>query len=180
MLPPTWSVAFTDALRCLHQSMNEASHQFLKDLDKKLWTAVDSRSATETAEGNRIANLDAAVYKHAVLGLIFLSRVVRDRLPRAARRASAEARVNCVSDSFALRQREIEAQLRDRKSEYFPRSRRLRGSDSLDYKDAVHQELEERDEVRWQIGVPPKENANFAWVQHLINQLDREENQYVV
>ena len=44
------------------------------------------------------ANLDAAVYKHAVLGLIFLKY---------------------VSDSFAVRQQEIENQLRDPKSEYF-------------------------------------------------------------
>ena len=36
--------------------------QFLNDLDKKLWTAADRLRA----------NLDAAVYKHAVLGLIFL------------------------------------------------------------------------------------------------------------
>ena len=53
------------------------SQQFLRDLDKKLWTAVDCLRA----------NLDAAVYKHAVLGLIFLKY---------------------VSDSLAARQREIE------------------------------------------------------------------------
>ncbi len=64
------------------------AREFLKELDKKLWSAADRLRA----------NLDAAVYKHAVLGLIFLKY---------------------VSDSFAIRQREIEAQLRDPKSDYF-------------------------------------------------------------
>jgi type I restriction enzyme M protein len=49
--------------------MARNSQQFLRDLDKKLWTAADRLRA----------NLDAAVYKHAVLGLNFLK---------------------CVSDSF--------------------------------------------------------------------------------
>ena len=39
--------------------------QFLRDLDRKLWTAADRLRAS----------LDAAVYKHAVLGLIFLRYV---------------------------------------------------------------------------------------------------------
>jgi type I restriction enzyme M protein len=56
--------------------------QFLSDLDKKLWNAADRLRA----------NLDAAVYKHVVLGLIFLKY---------------------VSDSFEARQRELEAQFRN-------------------------------------------------------------------
>ena len=64
------------------------ARQFLRDLDKKLWSAADRLRS----------KLAAAVYKHAVLGLIFLEY---------------------ISDSFALRQREIEAQLRDPTSEYF-------------------------------------------------------------
>ena len=89
-----------------------SSQQFLRDLDKKLWAAADRLRA----------NLDAAVYKHAVLGLVFLKY---------------------VSDSFALRQKEIEEQLRDPKSDYF--------LDPADYKKpgaydaAIHAELEERD-----------------------------------
>jgi len=27
------------------------------------------------------------------------------------------------------------------------------------------------DDVRWQFGVPPKGNANFAWVQHFVHHL---------
>lgn len=65
-----------------------SSQLFLKELDKKLWTAADRLRAS----------LDAAVYKHVVLGLIFLKY---------------------VSDSFAMRQSEIGKQLREPKNEYF-------------------------------------------------------------
>lgn len=51
------------------------SQTFLREFDRKLWTAADSRSAAEGAEGNLRTNLVAAVYKHAVLGLIFLKGV---------------------------------------------------------------------------------------------------------
>jgi type I restriction enzyme M protein len=92
--------------------LDSASQKFLQDLDKKLWTAADRLRA----------NLDAAVYKHAVLGLIFLKY---------------------VSDSFAVRQKEIETQLRDKKSDYF-----LNPSDygsEAKYAEAIRAELEERD-----------------------------------
>ncbi len=42
-----------------------SSQTFLRELDKKLWTAADKLRS----------NLDAAVYKQAVLGLIFLKYV---------------------------------------------------------------------------------------------------------
>jgi type I restriction-modification system DNA methylase subunit len=45
--------------------MNPTENQFLKELDKRLWTAADKLHS----------NLDAAVYKHVVLGLIFLKYV---------------------------------------------------------------------------------------------------------
>ena len=45
--------------------MDQTEQQFLNDLEKKLWTAADKLRS----------NLDAAVYKHAVLGLIFLKYV---------------------------------------------------------------------------------------------------------
>ncbi len=91
---------------------NSESQAFLRELDKKLWNAADRLRS----------NLDAAVYKHAVLGLIFLKY---------------------VSDSFAQRQAEIEAMLRDTKNDFY--------IDPADYKSvalyeqAIHQELEERD-----------------------------------
>ena len=91
-----------------------SSQQFLRDLDKKLWSAADRLRA----------NLDAAVYKHAVLGLIFLKY---------------------VSDSFAMRQREIEAQLRDPKSDYFLDPADYGGEGSAKHLEAIRAELEERD-----------------------------------
>ena len=56
--------------------MNTTEQQFLKELDDKLWKAADKLRA----------NLDAANYKHVVLGLIFLKY---------------------VSDAFEERQREL-------------------------------------------------------------------------
>ena len=68
--------------------MNEIEQQFLKDLEKKLWNAADKLRAT----------LDAAQYKHAVLGLIF---------------------VKYVSDAFSIRQDEIKADLANPEHEYY-------------------------------------------------------------
>jgi type I restriction enzyme M protein len=90
------------------------SQTFLRELDKKLWTSADKLRS----------NLDAADYKHAVLGLIFLKY---------------------VSDSFALRQREIETLLRDPASDYYLDPADYGGPDTPDYAQAIHQELEDRD-----------------------------------
>jgi type I restriction enzyme M protein len=45
--------------------INQSAQQFLDDLDKRLWTAANKL----------LPMLDAAVYKHVVLGLIFLKYV---------------------------------------------------------------------------------------------------------
>jgi type I restriction enzyme M protein len=45
--------------------MQQTEAEFLKELDKRLWVAADRLRS----------NLDAAVYKHVVLGLIFLKYV---------------------------------------------------------------------------------------------------------
>jgi type I restriction enzyme M protein len=42
--------------------VQDKEQQFLQSLDKRLWTAADKLRQ----------NLDAAVYKHVVLGLVFL------------------------------------------------------------------------------------------------------------
>ena len=91
---------------------HSSSQAFLRELDKKLWTAADKLRS----------NLDAAVYKHAVLGLIFLKY---------------------VSDSFAQRQAEIEAMIRDPESDFH-----LSPADYgtfAKYDEAIASELEERD-----------------------------------
>jgi type I restriction enzyme M protein len=119
--------------------MSDSSSQaFLDNLDKKLWNAADRLRS----------NLDAAVYKHAVLGLIFLKY---------------------VSDAFDLRREELEAAFRDPKSDYFL-DRADHASDAA-YAAAIAAELEDRDyytekNVFW---VPPlarwktiQENAALA------------------
>jgi type I restriction-modification system DNA methylase subunit len=86
--------------------MLSASQHFLRDLDKKLWSAADRLRA----------NLDAAVYKHAVLGLIFLKY---------------------VSDSFESRRQELMLRFADEKDDFFLGTERSA--------DVVREELEERD-----------------------------------
>ncbi|MDH5361128.1 MAG: type I restriction-modification system subunit M [Gammaproteobacteria bacterium] len=80
--------------------------QFLNSLDKKLWTSADKLRSS----------LDAAVYKHAVLGLIFLKY---------------------VSDAFEERREELLQQFKDPKDDYYL------GEDAED--DFIHEELEQRD-----------------------------------
>ena len=89
-----------------------AEQTFLRELDKKLWIAACKLQQ----------NLDAAVYKHAVLGLIFLKY---------------------VSDSFEERQKEVEAQLRDKKSDFFIDPKDHASKEKHDA--AVRAELEVRD-----------------------------------
>lgn len=85
---------------------------FLDNLDKKLWNSADRLRS----------NLDAAVYKHAVLGLIFLKY---------------------VSDSFDLRREELRAHFSDSESDYYL-DREDYNSDE-DYEAAIQDELEDRD-----------------------------------
>ena len=90
------------------------SQQFLNDLDEKLWKAADRLRDS----------LDAAVYKHAVLGLIFLKY---------------------VSDAFRMRQDEVTALLKNPKSDYFLDPADYCGPDSDEYAEAIRVELEEHD-----------------------------------
>jgi type I restriction enzyme M protein len=68
--------------------VRQTEAEFLKELDKRLWTAADRLRS----------NLDAAVYKHVVLGLIFLKY---------------------VSDAFKERRTELEQQFRDPNHDYY-------------------------------------------------------------
>jgi len=77
----------------------------LDDIKKTLWAAADKLRA----------NMDAAEYKHLVLGLIFLKY---------------------ISDTFAARRAELAKRLADPKDEYF-----LDGANAQD----IATELEERD-----------------------------------
>jgi type I restriction enzyme M protein len=68
--------------------MPDKEQKFLDDLDKKMWNAADKLRST----------LDAAQYKHAVLGLLF---------------------VKYVSDAFDIRRQELVDQFKDPDHEYF-------------------------------------------------------------
>jgi type I restriction enzyme M protein len=65
-----------------------SAQKFLQDLEKKLWTAADKLRST----------LDAAQYKHAVLGLLF---------------------VKYVSDAFDIRRQELIAQFQNEDHDYY-------------------------------------------------------------
>ncbi|MDX1588546.1 MAG: class I SAM-dependent DNA methyltransferase [Oleiphilaceae bacterium] len=104
--------------------MNNTEQQFLDDLDDKLWKAADKLRS----------NLDAANYKHVVLGLIFLKY---------------------VSDAFEERQGALLELFQSDDEEniyYLPRDDF--GSDD-DYRQALQNELEVLDYYR---------EANVFWV----------------
>ena len=65
-----------------------SAQKFLQDLEKKLWTAADKLRST----------LDAAQYKHAVLGLLF---------------------VKYVSDAFDIRRQELITLFQDAAHDYY-------------------------------------------------------------
>jgi len=127
--------------------MKPIEQQFFNDLEKKLWTAADKLRS----------NLDAAVYKHVVLGLIFLKY---------------------VSDAFEERQRELRQQLTNPADEYFMDPEDYGDIGSDEYEENIATELEVRDyyteknvfwvpiEARWQTlrdcaQLPPK--APLPW-----------------
>ena len=109
--------------------MNELEQQFLQQLENKLWNAADKLRAT----------LDAAQYKHAVLGLIF---------------------VKYVSDAFSLRQDDIKAELADPEHEYYLDPQ---GLSAEELAEEIAAELEQRDyyteqNVFW---LPPESRWQF-------------------
>lgn len=113
--------------------MNNPQQQFLNELDKKLWNAADRLHN----------NLDAANYKHVVLGIIFLKY---------------------VSDAFEERQNELRTLFTENSSDdniyYLPREDY--GSDE-EYEAAIAEELElqeyyQEKNVFW---VPKRARWNF-------------------
>lgn len=127
--------------------MRPIEQQFFNDLEKKLWTAADKLRS----------NLDAAVYKHVVLGLIFLKY---------------------VSDAFEERQRELCDQFTNPDHDYYMAPDEYGGTDTQEYEENIAAELEVRDyyteknvfwvpvEARWQTlrdcaQLPPK--AALPW-----------------
>ncbi|MEY4507325.1 MAG: type restriction enzyme subunit [Pseudomonadota bacterium] len=107
--------------------MNLTEQQFFGDLEKKLWTAANKL----------LPSLDAAVYKHIVLGLLF---------------------IKYVSDAFEERQMELKTQFQDPAHDYYMNPADYPGTYDTD----LAAELEVRDyyteknvfwvplEARWQ------------------------------
>ncbi|MFK5926969.1 MAG: class I SAM-dependent DNA methyltransferase [Desulfuromusa sp.] len=85
---------------------------FLQDLEKKLWTAADKLRST----------LDAAQYKHAVLGLLF---------------------VKYVSDAFDIRREELIAQFQNPDHDYYLDHEDF--DSDAEYQTEITTELEVRD-----------------------------------
>ncbi|MDF1686861.1 MAG: class I SAM-dependent DNA methyltransferase [Parvibaculaceae bacterium] len=88
--------------------------QFLSSLEKKLWNAADKLRST----------LDAAQYKHTVLGLVFLKY---------------------VSDSFQIRQDALTEQLKNAEHDYYLDPSDYGGAGSEEYAAEIAAELEQRD-----------------------------------
>ena len=97
--------------------MNTTEQQFLSDLDDKLWKAADQLRA----------HLDAANYKHIVLGLIFLKY---------------------VSDSFEEHQCNLLSQFKDENHEYYLPPEDF--DNDAEYQEMLAEELEELDYYREQ------------------------------
>ena len=94
--------------------MKTTEQQFLNNLEKKLWTSADKLRST----------LDAAQYKHTVLGLVFLKY---------------------VSDAFDIRREQLIEQFKNEKHEYFLDPEEFDGIEGEEYAEAIAEELEERD-----------------------------------
>ncbi|MCB2385864.1 class I SAM-dependent DNA methyltransferase [Thalassolituus alkanivorans] len=103
---------------------HQEEQKFLNELEKKLWTAADKLRST----------LDAAQYKHAVLGIIFLKY---------------------VSDAFDTRRNELKAQFLTPDHEYFLNPDDFGGAENPEYAEEVAIELEQRDYYQ---------EANVFWV----------------
>lgn len=104
--------------------MENTEQKFLKELDDKLWKAADKLRS----------NMDAANYKHVVLGLIFLKY---------------------VSDAFEERQEQLTELFQTNSDDniyYLPPED---FGDTNEYKNALHEELEVLDYYR---------EANVFWV----------------
>ncbi len=112
--------------------LHTSSQTFLGELDKKLWNAADRLRS----------NLAAAVYKHAVLGQIFL-RYVSDSFAHRQAEIAVGVPPSVSASQTGLSGRQIEAMLKDPENDFFV------DPDGYDkpaqYDDAIHRELEERD-----------------------------------
>ncbi len=144
--------------------------------ENELWRAADALRS----------NMDAAEYKHVVLGLIFL-KYISDAFEEVHARLTAEiAQGDAANRSRDVLGRVYEyflsqfAGAEDKKGGQFYTPNcivRLLVAMLAPYKGRVLDPccgsggMFVQDDRRWQYGVPPTSNANFAWVQHFIYHL---------
>lgn len=105
-------------------SAQAAEQAFLNNLEKKLWTSANKL----------LPSLEAAQYKHVMLGLVFLKY---------------------VSDAFDIRREELTEQFQNEDHEYFLDPEEFGGEGGDEYRDSINEELEERDYYK---------EANVFWV----------------
>ena len=157
--------------------------------EQKLWLAADKLRS----------NMDAAEYKHVVLGLIFLkyisdsfeehhAKLVGGMFVQSEKFVEAHGgrlgdisiygqESNATTRRLAMMNlaiRGIEADLGEEQADTFRRDLHpdLRADFVLanpPFNDSDW--FRKDDDARWQFGLPPRGNANFAWVQHFIYHL---------
>lgn len=121
---------------------DSSSQQFLRDLDKKLWSAADRLYANlDTAAKNFGTELANTASRGSAMAQ-------REALPQVVR----AAKDNFTSD-----------QLPDLRADLVMANPSLNVSEWWDAK------LE--GDVRWKYGTPPNDNANFAWLEHMLHHL---------
>ncbi|MBD2716708.1 type I restriction-modification system subunit M [Microvirga sp. STR05] len=98
------------------------NQQFFRDLDRRLWNSADQLRS----------NLDAAVYKHVVLGLVFLKY---------------------ISDSFKDRRDELQREFQDENSDYY-----LGGDEALEKEELERRDNYTEKNIFW---VPPRARWEF-------------------
>ncbi len=126
LIQPTKELELTRPRKTPEKTKQNAASAATVGCEAQLWQMADVLWGS----------MDAAEYKHVVLGLIFLKY---------------------ISDSFEEQHAKLE-------------SERAQGADPpFNVSDRGGERL--RDDKRWQYGVPPAGNANFAWVQHIVHHL---------
>ncbi len=170
-------------------------------------TAIYSFSRNEALPlivGKLRNNMDAAEYKHVVLGLIFLKYIsdsfdehhaklvggqgdyaganpedkgeylaanvfwvpVDARWPQLQSRAKLPSIGKDVDDAMVALERD-NPRLKGALNKNYGRADYVLANPPFNDSDWFRKD----DDVRWQFGVPPKVNANFAWVQHFVHHL---------
>jgi len=126
--------------------MNTEEQQFLNALDKRLWDAADRLRS----------NVNPSDYMHVVLGLVFLKYV--------------------ASMNMAIRGLDFDFGKEPASTYTRPQHPDLRADFVManpPFNMKAWKEGAKEDDPRWkyEYGVPPDGNANFAWMQHMVHHL---------